>query len=88
MNLTDYFEDLKSVRISGPPPVPAGKFSQDPGCGVSKGCFSNCENQVCDWESSWEEQGSDYRIVLRSTFSADNKYLSLGFNSLLGKMVD
>ncbi|GFO47869.1 ferric-chelate reductase 1 [Plakobranchus ocellatus] len=84
-NRADYFQDLRSAVITGPP-VPTvaldNSFSRDPACGVSKGCYSDCVNNECGWEATWQESGSVYNITLTSVFDgSDDKYVALGFST-------
>lgn len=61
-------------------------FQKNPECGTSRGCFSNCVNDVCDWEISWKNEGEKYQITIKSV-AADNTYVSLGFseaNAMVG----
>jgi hypothetical protein len=42
----------------------AGKFSQDPECGKSKGCYSDCA-KGCTYEAAWEDTGASVTFDLR-----------------------
>ncbi|XP_059150535.1 uncharacterized protein LOC131937265 [Physella acuta] len=78
--MKDYFTNVVSAPIK--PAVPqVGKFFRDSDCGISKGCYSNCANNECDWEMSWNDTGDNYTITLKAFFTSDNKYVSLGFSN-------
>ncbi|RUS83092.1 hypothetical protein EGW08_009124, partial [Elysia chlorotica] len=84
-NRVDYFKDLTSVVITGPPVVEAKppSFTKDAACGVSKGCYSDCVGNVCGWEATWQEDGDVYNISLTSVFDgSDGKYVALGFSAM------
>ncbi|KAK3790532.1 hypothetical protein RRG08_060579 [Elysia crispata] len=83
-NAADYFKDLRSAVITGPavPDVQAPSFAKDAACGVTKGCYSDCLDDVCGWEVTWQENVDAYLITLKSVFDgSDNKYVALGFSS-------
>ncbi|CAL1530743.1 unnamed protein product [Lymnaea stagnalis] len=58
---------------------PVGHFAKDPGCGVTKGCYSDCSSGLCDWETSWSEAGNNYNITLKNYFTGDDRWVALGF---------
>ncbi|KAK0047155.1 ferric-chelate reductase 1 [Biomphalaria pfeifferi] len=80
MDVTNYYFDLNSSVVKALQPT-EGTFFKDPTCGKGKGCYSNCINNECDWETSWQDK-EDYLIIsLRSVSRVDNVYVSLGFSN-------
>ncbi|KAH9524672.1 hypothetical protein Btru_027500 [Bulinus truncatus] len=57
------------------------KFVRDSDCGKAKGCYSNCVNNDCDWETSWQDKGDYLDISLKSSLGFANGYVSLGFSN-------
>lgn len=42
----------------------AGKFTQDPKCGSTKGCYTDCA-QSCTFEVAWEDKGTAVTFTIR-----------------------
>ncbi|KAK7009640.1 ferric-chelate reductase 1 [Biomphalaria glabrata] len=80
IDVTNYYFDLNSSVVKALQPS-EGTFFKDTTCGKGKGCYSNCINNECDWETSWQDKGDYLIITLRSVSRVDNVYVSLGFSN-------
>ncbi|BFY97452.1 hypothetical protein BsWGS_00492 [Bradybaena similaris] len=77
---TDYSVAVTTTpALASSTPAPTSSFQKNPECGKARGCFSDCINDVCDWEISWKNSGDKYQIIIKA-FAADNTYVSLGFS--------
>ncbi|KAH9524673.1 hypothetical protein Btru_027503 [Bulinus truncatus] len=77
---TNYFNNLNSSVVRALQPSP-GRFFKDLACGKSKGCYSNCINNECDWETSWQDTGDHLNISVKAFLATDNGYVALGFSN-------
>lgn len=54
---------------------------KDPACGVTKGCFSNCQSTSCSYIVSWRDEG-DFGVYTLTAEVAliTGAYVVLGFS--------
>ncbi|XP_052807859.1 putative ferric-chelate reductase 1 homolog [Mya arenaria] len=59
-----------------------GTVAWDSACGVSKGCFPDCQSSGCSYLVTWDPAaGSTITFNMKADESETNMYLALGFSS-------
>lgn len=62
-------------------PVAVNKISRDVECGRSKGCFSDCANDGCSYQISWQANGENATYVLKANVRMSPGWMALGFSA-------
>lgn len=58
----------------------AAKFSQDPECGSTKGCYTDCA-EGCTFEVAWEDKGTAVTFTIRFDLeSKTNVWAAIGIS--------
>ncbi|XP_060069676.1 ferric-chelate reductase 1-like [Ylistrum balloti] len=84
----DFLNVTQSTPITTPPNTPStappgGSVTLDPACGVSKGCFSDCEDSGCSVLVKWitiDEENIEFEISA-DVPTGSNNWVAIGFSS-------
>lgn len=70
---------------AGPAPTtqPPTTFTKDPGCGSSKGCYSDCSGNSCGFLMTWapDNTGTNIAITLKGSVGSGDRYVAFGLSS-------
>ncbi|XP_041371111.1 ferric-chelate reductase 1-like [Gigantopelta aegis] len=67
---------------STPATVLGDKFAKDSECGVTKGCYHNCDSVGCTFQVTWQPDGVDMRFGLKTIVtSRTNIWMAVGFSA-------
>lgn len=58
----------------------AGQFSQDPECGKTRGCYSDCSSG-CTYEVTWKDMGSSVAFTMKFDLGSDaSRWTAIGLS--------
>ncbi|XP_076462763.1 putative ferric-chelate reductase 1 isoform X2 [Babylonia areolata] len=67
-----------------PQPAPTGTIQKDPGCGTTKGCYSDCSGSSCGFLMTWAPGPSADNVLITMSSrigNAQNRYFAFGLSN-------
>lgn len=58
-------------------------LEKDLACGLTKGCYYDCKNDLCEFIISWRDKGDDIQFDIKSRASSpdpDNMWIAIAFS--------